>query len=359
MSNLPMPSEVKAAHSAASSAADTTPLIEPPSVKLIVRLFLIPLFIVAIAVGIMFLIGRLAGGTPTFEEALTRLKNPGGQRTVDLLIGPGSKQRYMDAKTLVDEMKGGMTDEQRVKISRQLVEILNNHTNDSEGDVRHFVLLALGRVWQLDPSQPAKAGDAVPADAVAARGEAMQTLLKFAQSDQVSNRKAAVLALGYWAGRDEVRQAMPMLLEKLQNGLEDFDVRLAAATVLGPLSTPTDKNVISALHHAMDDADPAHRELVWAAALSLAQLDQPDVAATVLMLLDRKELANVEILDREADPKNPTYRKLSEFEQQRYLINTMLGAVKMQVPEVQQRLVWLRENDPSPRVRNAAREILH
>ncbi len=358
MTNLPMPSEVKAADAGASSN-DPTPLIEPPSVKLIVRLFLIPLFIVAIAVGIMFLIGRLAGGTPTFEEALTRLKNPGGQRTVDLLIGPGSKQRYMDAKTLVDEMKGGMTDEQRVKISRQLVEILNNHTNDSEGDVRHFVLLAIGRVWQVDPNHPAKVEDASAPEAAAARGEAMQALVNFAQSEQVSNRKAAVLALGYWACRDEVQQAMPMLLEKLQNGLEDFDVRLSVATVLGPLSTPADQKVISALHRAMDDADPAHRELVWAAALSLAQLNQPDVSATMLMLLDRKELANIEVLDHEADPKNPAYRKLSEFEQQRYLINTMLGAVKLQVPEVQQRLVWLRDNDPSPRVRNAAREIVH
>jgi hypothetical protein len=359
MSNLPMPSEVKAADPAAASA-DATPLIEPPSVKLIVRLFLIPLFIVAAAVGIMFLIGRLAGGTPTFEEALTRLKNPGGQRTVDLLIGPGSKQRYMDAKTLVDEMKTGLTDEQRVKISHELVEILNNHTNDSEGDVRHFVLLALGRVWQLDPTKPAAQPVAGVADAsAAARNEAMQTLIKFAKSDQVSNRKAAILSMGYWAGLDEVQQAMPLLLEKLQDGQEDLDVRLAAATVLGPLATPSDQNVISALRKAMDDADPAHRELVWAAALSLAQLNQPDVAATVLMLLDRKELASVEVLDRETDPKNPAYRKLSEFEQQRYLINTMLGAVKLQVPEVQERLRWLRDNDPSPRVRNAGREIVH
>jgi hypothetical protein len=36
----------------------------------------------------------------------------------------------------------------------------------------------------------------------------------------------------------------------------------------------------------------------------------------------------------------------------------MLGVVKLQVPEVQQRLAWLRDNDPSPRVRNAAREII-
>src|SRR3954451_4835795 len=106
MDELLMPSDVKrglapssdaAPASATTIAAAGEPLVEPPSAKLIVRLFLIPLIIVALAVGVMFLIGRLAGGTPSFEEALQRMKNPGGGRTADVLVGPGSKQRYMDA----------------------------------------------------------------------------------------------------------------------------------------------------------------------------------------------------------------------------------------------------------------------
>jgi hypothetical protein len=56
---------------------------------------------------------------------------------------------------------------------------------------------------------------------------------------------------------------------------------LAAATVLGPIATPQDQNVIEALHKLTDDTDPAHRELVWSAALSLAQLNQKDVAPTI------------------------------------------------------------------------------
>ncbi len=35
----------------------------------------------------------------------------------------------------------------------------------------------------------------------------------------------------------------------------------------------------------------------------------------------------MKVLDRETDPKNPTYRTLSEQEQQRILINTMLGSL--------------------------------
>jgi len=353
-----MPSEVKGGSAAeAAPPADQTGVVEPPSAKLMVRLFLIPLLIVSIAVGIMFLIGRLAGGTPTFDEALTRLKNPGGQRTVDLLIGPGSKQRYMDAKTLVDQMKSGMTAAQRVKLSESLIDILEHHTTDSEGEVRHFLLLALGRAWQIDPSQHQPGATADP-DVVAARKGAVDCLLKYADSTDVSDRKAAVLALGYLAGQPEARHAIPRIVAKLENGQEDFDVRLAAATVLGPLATPQDQPVLDALRRATDDTDPAHRELVWSAALSLAQLNQSDVAPTILMLLDRNELSKFEVLDGEADPKNPTYRKLNDLEQQRYLINTMMGAAKLQVPEIQKRLAYLRDNDPSPRVREAAQEIL-
>src|SRR5690349_2777762 len=121
-----MPSDVTSPQADASESAT----IEPPSVKLIVRLFLIPLIIVAVAVGIMFLIGLMAGQTPSFEEALARLKNPGGQRTAEWLIGPGSKQRYLDAKALVDQMKKpeGMTESERIKIADELIDLVTNYT---------------------------------------------------------------------------------------------------------------------------------------------------------------------------------------------------------------------------------------
>jgi hypothetical protein len=205
-----MPSDVKRAAAATGDAAQTSgdaggaanePLVEPPSAKLIARLFIIPLIIVAAAVGIMFLIGRMAGANPSFEDALQRLRNPGGERTVDLLIGPGSKQRYMDAKTVADKiMKVGADPAERVKISDELIEIVDKHTTDKEGDVRHFLLLALGRAWQLD--QPGAGADSADsAEAAEARQRALAALLRYANSDNVSNQKAAILALAYWAGR--------------------------------------------------------------------------------------------------------------------------------------------------------------
>src|SRR2546423_2086481 len=103
MNDLPMPSDVKPKPQAAAAALEQTP-VEPPSVKLIVRLFLIPFFIVAAAVGVMFLIGRLAGGTPSVVEAFSRLRNPGRESTADALVGPGTKHRYMGAKTVARKL---------------------------------------------------------------------------------------------------------------------------------------------------------------------------------------------------------------------------------------------------------------
>src|SRR3954454_21845182 len=131
MSDLQMPSDVRKAVAPTADGATVDTLhpgaepIEPPSVKLIVRLFLIPLVIVAVAVGVMFLVGLLAGGEPSVEEALSRLRAPGGERTADYLVGPASKQRYLDAKTLVDKMKApeGMQESERITLAGQLIDI--------------------------------------------------------------------------------------------------------------------------------------------------------------------------------------------------------------------------------------------
>ena len=63
---------------------------------------------------------------------------------------------------------------------------------------------------------------------------------------------------------------------------------------------------------ATNDGDPKNIELVWDASLSLAQLNQPGVADTILMLLDRKQLDELQIYDRETDPQNPMFREVAK-----------------------------------------------
>lgn len=379
MTELPMPSDVKRAAATGAPAAASTgtaaePVGEPPSAKLLVRLFLIPLLIVAAAVGVMFLIGLLAGGAPTFREALAGLENPGGGRTGGVLVGPASKQRYIYAKAVADHMKermrGGMPEAERVELAARLMAVVDAAGAD-EGEVKHFLLLALGRAWEVDPSQPAMDS----ADAVRSRQGAVRKLLANAQvvpvppggtqeqrhraTDlQVRVRKAAVLALAFLAGRDEVRDALPALAQKLGDPTEDVDVRIAAATSLGRLATPADADALAALRRARDVGGDENVELVWSASLSLAMLNQPDAAGTILMLLNRDDLKQLKYLDRETDWKNPVYRTLNEQEQQRILINVMDGASHLDVPEVQARIRAVAEHDPSPRVREAGRTVL-
>ena len=356
MIDLPMPSDLAKPASTgvgAKGAAGAEDVSEPPSVKLLVRLFIIPFLIVAAAVGIMYLISLLAGGTPSVEEAITLLKQSGGGRTDELLVGPGSKQRYMAAKALTDQMKAGMNEGRRIELSARLIDIIENHTNADEGEIRHFLLLALGRVWQQDPSGPSMNS----AEARSARENVARLLIRYADDKQIATRKAAVLAMVYLAGTDVSAEVMPKLVSKLNDSGEDLDVRLAAATALGPLASGDDKTVIAALEAARRDDDPRDAELVWRAALSLAELNQADVAPTIMKLLSRDELAGMRYYDREADPKNPVFRPLNEQEQQRILINTMIGARHLQVPEVQEQLAKLAKSDPSARVRAEGKEL--
>lgn len=352
---LPMPSDVRKA--ASESSGDAARLVvEPPSAKLLVRLFLIPFLIVAAAVGVVFLFSLLTPSAPTFDQALQNLKRPGGGRTAGVLLGPASKQRYMEAEVVAKNIRAGMSDAERVKMTNELTDVLQNHTEAGEGQVRHFLLLALGRTWQKDLSQSGKPSDD-DAGAAASRKFALGTLTGYADDPELDTRKAAVLAMVYFAGHPEARAALPTLLRKLTDPKEDVDVRIAAATALGPLATPQDKPVIDALHAAMDVDDPHQQELRYSAALSLAQLNQKDVADTILKLLDRTELASLQYFDREHDPKNPSFRPLNDREIERYLVNTMIGAKSLDVPAVQQKLRWLAANDPSARVRATGRQL--
>jgi hypothetical protein len=364
MSELPMPSEVRAlvakevveaarVAGGGGGAEGTGAVVEPPSVKMVLRLFIIPLLIAAAVVGIMLPIAHMAEGPASMEAAIERLKNPGGERTLSL-VGPGSKQRYMDAKTLVDHMKAGLDEGQRIRLADQLVEILEKYVRPEEGEVQHFVLLALGRVWQKDPRQ----GEIKSAAAEQSRERVLETLMKYFDAQDVSARKAAILALAFWQGQEEARRAIPALIRKLGSVEEDVDVRMAAATTLGNIASGDDADVVEALKLALNDTDPQRAELVWNAASALARLGRVEATPTMMKLLSRDELAKVRVWDRE-DPKRAGFRTLTDLEQQRFLTNAMQSAAKLNVPEVQAQLKKIAQSDPSMRVRAMAVEVLN
>jgi hypothetical protein len=364
MSELPMPSQVRALAVKELGDAPQTPgagmgekdapaVVQPPSVKLIARLFIIPLLIAAAVVGIMVPIAHMAGGPSSLDAAMERLKNPGGERTMNL-VGPGAKQRYMDAKTLVDHLKSGLSEPQRIKLADQLVELLEKYVRPEEGEVQHFVLLALGRVWQKDPRQ----AEMISPAAEASREKVLETLMKYFDAQDVSARKAAILALAFWQGQDEARKAMPALIRKLESREEDLDVRMAAASTLGNIAKPDDAAVVEALTQALNETDPQKAELVWNAASALARLGREEAVPTMMKLLNRDELAKMRVYDRE-DAKRADFRGLTDLEQQRFLANAMESASHLKVPEIQAQLKKIADSDPSMRVRAMAVEVLN
>jgi hypothetical protein len=386
METLPMPSDLKGkgpSGETVTAEGPTTkkelpPLPEPPSAKMIVRLFLIPLLIAAAVVIIMSLIGALAGGYKSVYDAVDEFERlGGGGRTADVLVGPGSKQRYIAAQYISIEMRRmaekGMSEDERIKLSERLLKALDEGTHSGEGQIQHFVILALGRVWQLDPRQPVMDSP----DAASSRQKVVNALIRPDPNRQrpayidaqpvdqsreatkiVANvRKAACLALGFWAGQPEAKQAVPALARKAREDA-DADVRFAAISALGPLASNTDKDVVESLLGIMRNAGRNEAELVWAAAGSLAQMNVPESKDVILMLLDREQLKDLEYYDRERDADNPQARKLVEEEQQRILVNTIECAVRLDVPEVQAKIKEVSEKDPSPRVRSSAVESM-
>jgi hypothetical protein len=379
MTDLPMPSDVRKAAAADAAVAstiapDAAVAVEPPSAKLIVRLFVIPLFIVAAAVGVMFLVGLLTGGVPTFEESLKGMEEQGGQRTGGILIGPGSKQRYMYAQALAEGMKekmrAGMSEAERTQLANRLLGVVDKAQAD-EGEVKHFLLLALGRVWQVDPRQGPMDSEA----AVDSRKQVVAKLLGYVEPAPVSGstedervrlkglqnrvRNAAALALAFMSGRPEARAALPSLIRILGDTSDDLDVRMSASAAIGQLATSQDNAALEALRTAKNHTDKKEEiELVWSAAIALAQLNQADAEGEVMKLLSRAELDQAKFFDRETDPKNPQFRNLNEPEKERILINAMIGGIRLQVPEVQAQIRKVAESDSSARVREAGRLVL-
>ena len=366
MADLLMPSDVR---SDPAQGGGPAPLPEPPSAKLVVRLFLIPLLIVAAAIGVMLLIRGCTPSDMSLSDALRELRRSGGERTGPF-IGPAAKQRYLAASVLIKRLREGLDEAERIRLSGEIIDILDNHTRADEGAVQHLLLLALGRVWQIDAGQ----GKLDSPDALKSRVAVMDALLKYMDDARPTDtQKAAILALTFWDGRPEPRRAIGVVLEKMsakyrardaggrpagEDRERDIDVRIAAAATLGHIATPDDAPVVEALRRAVGITEVGEIEVAFQAAASLARFNDPVATGMMLRLLDRKELDQIEIVDREADPKNPVRRKLDEREKERFLVNAMEAAARLVAPEVQQRIRDLAKDDPSSRVREAAAATL-
>ncbi len=269
-----------------------------PAGRLLVQFFLIPAFVVGVAVFVFWLFGTLAVDRKTPAELLSDVRT--GSRN----------QRWQAAFELTKRLPTLKDPAEKAAFSEAALKAFQGAEND-DPRVRRYLTLVLGRLG--DPH-------AVP-------------LLEAALEDKdAETRLYALWALALIGDPKSAPKVRPLLES------EDPGVRKTAAYAAGRME---DGEAVPALKKLL--ADPV-TDVRWNAALALATLDDPSGRDVLLGMCDRAKL-------RETPG-------LSADQQEDALLNGLRGLVLLKDAEsapVGRRLV---ESDPSLRVRREAKKIL-
>ena len=256
-----------------------------------------PLGIVAIAVGIFFLFGKLASDEQTIPDYLNEVKS-GGRRErwqaayqLSQLINVGEAKKYPN---LVDDIAKVYQDAK---------------TDDPR--IRQYLSMVLGNL-----------GDR----------RATPLLVEALSDPTEETRIYAALALGRL--RDPA--AVPPLLKAFSS--DERDVRKAAAYALGEIG---DRRAIEPLVVALNDPIADVR---FNAAIALARLGDTRAIGVIREMLDRSRLDRVE--NMRPEQKDQT------------MLAAIPALVKIAPEEKQKILGPLSQNDPSLEVRSAAKDAL-
>lgn len=289
----PQPPEPFEESSSSSSSAEAT-----PAGRLLVQFFLIPLFVVGIAVFVFWLFGTIAVDRKNAAELL------GDVRT-------GSRnQRWQSAFELTKKLPALTDPKERAAFSAAALRAYEGAQND-DPRVRRYLTLVLGRLG--DPRS-------VP-------------LLEKALDDaDPETRLYALWALALIGNPSSAAKVRPLLES------EDPGIRKTAAYAAGRME---DGDAVPALRKLLADSVTDVR---WNAALALATLDDPAGRDVLLGMCDRERLR--------------TTPGLSAEQQEDALLNGLRGLVLLKDPAVKALGRTMGESDPSLRVRREAKKIL-
>lgn len=256
-----------------------------------------PLGIVAVAVAIFFLFGRLASDEQEIPDYLNEVQS-GGRRErwqaayqLSQLINVGEAKKYPNLATDV------------MRVYRD--------AKDDDPRIRQYLSMVLGKL-----------GDR----------RATPLLAEALNDPTIETRIYAALALGRL--RDPA--AVPPLLTILRD--TEPDLRKAAAYALGEIGDP---RAIEPLVAALADADPNVR---FNAAIAVSRLGDSRAIGVLREMLDRTRLDRVAAMTAE---------------QKEQAILAAIPAVMKIAPEEAPRLLApLAASDPSMQVRSAAKEAL-
>jgi HEAT repeat protein len=268
--------------------------------KLLARFFLLPLVVVAAAVGIFLVFNYM-----TFERR--------GPRDYLQEVRGGTANRRWQAAFELSRSLGNLTPEERSELAAETLRVYETLSGKRPDDqlVRRYLVLVLGRLG--DPS-------AIPA------------LLQAAKADDPDTRLYAVWALGKIGGS----AGFDTVLESSQS--EDPGARKMAAYVLGALGDPRAIPRLKVL------ADDRVADVRWNAAIALGALGDRSGLPVLHSMLDRAALG------RQAE--------LSSEQAEAAMVNAMKAIVLLHDTESIPALERLEREDPNLRVRDAARKAL-
>lgn len=269
-----------------------------PAGRLLLQFFVIPFFVVAVAVGVFWLFGAIAVDRKGAKELLTDVKT--GSRN----------QRWQSAFELTRKLPTLKDPAARASFAAEAVKVFEGAGSD-DPRVRRYLTLVLGRLG--DPA-------AVP------------TLEKALDGEDAETRLYALWALAMIGHPGSAPKIRPLLAS------EDAGVRKTAAYAMGRME---DSESIPALRTLLGDPVVDVR---WNAALALATLDDDAGRSLLTAMTDRAQLSSV--------------AGVVADQQDEAMLNGLKGLVLLKDPSAKAIGEKLLASDSSLRVRREVPEIL-
>lgn len=326
-------------------SSSVAPVVEPMTATLMGRLFVVPAVIVCILLGVAVVVVMFGSTTVdkplTVAELLDKVELSGGERTLGMLL-PQAKDSWQASQELArrfSEKDKYLKSDEIEPAAARLIRMLEREpprgtqregAGGAELYSRHlFLIAALGRL---------ESPSAVPA------------LTKLTRDPDWEIRRTALAALASMHGVAQARAALPDAVRLLND--EQSAVQIVACAAIASLVDPADTTARATAAKALAERLEAPREVQWNAAMTLARLGDARGRLVLMNMLDRGYWEKIEL---EYDEGGTTIRRKYGPDEIEYNLKTAIETAMLLDDAELAGLVKKLEDDPSVRVRTAAR----